>query len=65
MDGLTGYPPYCDARVSNMQLTLFDFMDGKKSAHPSTPCRINDWRAKKINIFNDLLLQERNDEASR
>lgn len=65
MDGLTGYPPYCEAPVSNIQLTLFDFMDGKTSAHPSTPCRIKDWRANKTNTFNDLLLQEKNDEASR
>lgn len=65
MDGLTGYPPYCDAPVSNIQLTLFDSMYGKTSAHPLTPCRIKDWRANKTNTFNDLLLQERNDEASR
>ena len=65
MDGLTGYPPYCDAPLSNIQLTLFDFMDGKTSAFKPTPCRIKDWRANKINTFNDLLLQEKNNETGR
>lgn len=65
MDGLTGYPPYCKAPLSDIQLTLFDFMDGKTSACTPTSCRIKDWRANKTNTFNDLLLQERNDEASR
>lgn len=65
MDGLTGYPPYCDAPASNVQLTLFDFMDGKTPASTPTPCRIKDWRASKITTFNDLLLQEKKDEESR
>ncbi|MCT7676025.1 MAG: restriction endonuclease subunit M [Lactobacillus iners] len=65
MDGLTGYPPYCDVPLSNIQLTLFDFMDGKTSASTPTPCQIKDWRANKTNTFNDLLLQERSDETSR
>lgn len=65
MDGLTGYPPYCDAPVLNTQLTIFDFMDGDTPAPTPMPCKIKDWRANKINKFNDLLLQERNDGTSR
>jgi len=65
MDGLTGYPPYCDAPTLNIQPTIFDFIDGSISTHTATPCRIKDWRSNKIHTFNDLLSQEKNDESSR
>lgn len=67
MDGLTGYPPYCSEIHANTQPTLFDFEETEKNidSQTSTSCRIKDWRANKINTFNDLLLQEKNDGTSR
>ena len=54
MDGLTGYPPYSDVNRLTAQLTIFDFLDSKPS-QKVFPCRIKDWRAKKIVVFNDLI----------
>ena len=54
MDGLTGYPPYSDVNRLTAQLTIFDFLDSKPP-QKVLPCRIKDWRAKKIVVFNDLI----------
>lgn len=54
MDGLTGYPPYSDVNRLTAQLTIFDFLDSKPP-QKVFPCRIKDWRAKKIVVFNDLI----------
>lgn len=54
MDGLTGYPPYSDVNRLTAQLTIFDFLDSKPP-QKVLPCRIKDWRARKIVVFNDLI----------
>lgn len=67
MDGLTGCPPYCSETPKNVQPTLFDFEETEKNidSQTSTSCQIKDWLTNKNNTFNDLLLQEKNNEASR
>lgn len=67
MDGLTGYPPYCSEIHANTQPTLFDFEEFEENvdSQTSSSCKIKDWRANKINKFNDLLSQEKKNEESR
>lgn len=71
MDGLTGYPPYSESSSNAVQLTLFDFTNLEDnqpftstvpSEAISLPCRVKDWRANKIVIFNDLISKSKDDK---
>lgn len=65
MDGLTGYPPYCTVQTTTPQPTLFDFMQNNTNTKAPEPCKIKDWRAKEICVFNDLVEEGKRREANQ
>lgn len=58
MDGLTFTIPYENAVERTEQMNLFDDAGEEKTTY----CIIRDWRAKKNNVFKDLLERGKNNE---
>ena len=58
MDGLTFTIPYENVVERTEQINLFDDEGEEKTAY----CIIKDWRAKKNNVFKDLLKRGKNNE---
>lgn len=56
MDGITMTVPYSERPKNNQQLTIFDIFDEVElSDTEQIPCKIKDWRARKIIEFKSMI----------
>ena len=56
MDGITMTVPYSERPKNNQQLTIFDMFDETElSDTEQIPCKIKDWRARKIIEFKSMI----------